>query len=147
VWRAHRRRQQLRRGAVGAAEHADPAVDVGQPRHPLHGVVAIGAFIVRHGHAVRHVAAPCVLDDDDEAGLGQAVEVAARLLGILRVRRPLEQGGPLALAGRPVDIGAQDHAVAHPRRDVLLDYDRGRRRRLGGGRHQPGGDRQARAQQ
>ena len=86
VRRTHRRGEQLRGGAVAAAEHADAAVDVGQLRDPLDRVVAVGALVVRHGDAVGHVAAAGILHDDDEAGLGETVELAARLAGILGVR-------------------------------------------------------------
>ena len=104
--------------------------DVGQLRDPLDGVVAVGALVVRHGDAVRHVAAAGVLHDHHEAGLGEPVELAARLPGILGVRRPLQQRRAPPSPCRPIDVGAKDDAVAHPRLDVLLDDDavRGRLR-------------------
>jgi len=56
---------------------------------------------------------------------------------VLGVGRAGQERGQALRRVRAVDVGAKDHAVAHPRGDVLFDEDR----RIGTGRRwsRPGG--------
>ena len=123
VRRTQRRGEELHGGAVAAAEHPYTSVHVRQRRHPLDCVVAVGPFVVRHGHAVGHIASARVLHDDDKAGLGKAMVLARGRVGVLRVGRALQQRRTVPVGPWAVDVRTQHHPVAHPRREIFLDDD------------------------
>ena len=129
-----RRRRQLRRGLIAAAEHPDFTVHEGQSGEPLDGVVSIFRFVVRYGDAVRSIAAARVLNGDDEAFTREpAVErLIARIR--FRVRCSLQERGKAAGFAGTVDIGAEHDAVTHRCLDVLIHDDRVGRDRKHDGR-------------
>ena len=127
-WRLARGGLQLGGREVAATEHADAAVNLGQPRGPLHRIVAIVRLIVWTSDAVGGVSAARVLDHDHEAASRDGAESPCRVAIVLGVGRALQQRRVAAGGCRPVHVGAQNHAVAHASGYVLLDAGRRRRR-------------------
>ena len=127
-------REQLRGSHIGAAEHADLAVGVGQGGGPLHGVVAVfdlmlegipfafggiaAAHILRHYHE----AAQCA-----HATKGGGVALVVGCAG--------EQHREASVACGAIDVGEEGDAVAGLHGNVALDVDVG----LGLGEQRPAG--------
>src|SRR6185312_2084373 len=114
--------QHLRRADIGAAEHSNFSVGIGQGGGPLNRVVAVAGLV----HERRPVAARCVaparvLNDYNVTPLRSLVASigAARLV----VRSSLQEDGELTLRRRTKNVGPEHDAIAHRYGYVTLDDD------------------------
>ena len=112
----------LRRAHVGAAEHADFAVRIGQCRGPLDGVVAVVSFIFEGiPFAFGGVSAADVLSDDDVAA-GGGFQAKIHFAGFV-IGRAHQQHGKFSFDFGAVNIGAQGDPVAHFGGDIAFHSD------------------------
>ena len=119
-------RRMLGEAEVGQAVHPNLAIGVWQPGCPGDGVLAVvGLGPEGVPVAVGGAAPPRVLDDHDVAAAGglDGIDRSVPARRVLVVGEPRQQHRPAVLAGRPVDVGAQDGPVAHRGRDVEVDGD------------------------
>ncbi len=129
--RPGRRHLPLRHAAVGIAEGADLARGPRQRRAPLHRIVAVlDAGIARIAAHVQQrlalgiVPAANILKDHDVAARRHLVaDLGMHLAPGLAVRRAAEQHREEPVRLRPIDVGAQDHAIAHGRGHVCFNVD------------------------
>ena len=121
--RAGVRQEILRRPVIRLAGRTDFAVGPGQRGRPFHAIIAVRRFMdQRVIFPLRGVAATGILHDHRVAPWDKIIDVVQRCRSRLIIRHPHEYHRAWVCGIRPMHVGIQRHAVAHPRREIGFDH-------------------------